>query len=151
MHRYFGSKEGLVAATVRKISDEIHKGRPDGAVSASSFAYLREHPEVARLVARSCLDGPHQLLALAAPDPKRLAAIAQAIGAALDEAGMHGIDPHLVNGVATAALLGWFAFQPLLKRGFGLPEGADDQLAALLAMLDQFLVGTASKRDKRAR
>ncbi len=149
VHRHFGSKEELVKAAVRRISDDIHRGSPDGAMSASSFAYLRTHPEIARLVARSCLDGPHQLLGLAAPTPERLAAIVAPIEAALAASGL-ALDAHLLNGLATCALLGWFAFKPLVKKGFGLPADADQQLAALLAMVDQLVV-TAAKAAKAKR
>src|SRR5438105_15303177 len=73
VHRYFGSKAGLVEAAVEQLSAEIHRGRPDrAAMSATTFSYLRAHPDVARLVARACLDGPHELLARAAPPRARL-------------------------------------------------------------------------------
>ena len=41
-----------------------------------------------------------------------------------------------MNALASAALLGWFVFQPLLKEGFGLPPDADDQLASLLELIE---------------
>src|SRR5688572_4069167 len=67
VHRYFGSKQGLVDAAVEQLSAEVHRGRPESAaMSAASFAYLRAHPELARIVARACLDGPPELLARAA-------------------------------------------------------------------------------------
>jgi AcrR family transcriptional regulator len=139
VHRYFGSKAGLVDAAVEQLSDEIHRGRPDrAAMSAASFAYLRAHPELARIVARACLDGPEELLARAAPPRARLDAIVAPLKNALYRFGLHA-DPYLLNALASAALLGWFAFQPLLREGFGLPANADDQLASLLELLDQAL------------
>src|SRR3954469_13548264 len=76
VHRYFGSKAGLVDAAVEQLSAEIHRGRADRAgMSAATFAYLRAHPELARLVARACLDGPQELLSKAAPPRARLEAI----------------------------------------------------------------------------
>jgi AcrR family transcriptional regulator len=135
VHRYFGSKAGLVDAAVEQLSGEIHRGRPDrAAMSAATFAYLREHPELARLTARACLDGPDELLARAAPPRARLEAIVAPIRKALKGAP---IDPYLLNALASATLLGWFVFQPLLRKGFGLPDDADDQLAALLDLLDR--------------
>jgi TetR/AcrR family transcriptional regulator, repressor for neighboring sulfatase len=136
VHRHFGAKDELVKAAVRQISEDIHHGSPDGTMSASTFAYLRAHPEVARLVARGCLDGPHQLLDIAAPPPERLDAIVAPIRETLERAGLGALDAHLLNGIATCALLGWFAFKPLVKKGFGLPADADDQLARLLELLD---------------
>ena len=76
VHRYFGSKAGLVDAAVEQLSAEIHRGRPDrAAMSTATFAYLRAHPELPRIVARACLDGPPELLARAAPPRARLDAI----------------------------------------------------------------------------
>jgi len=139
VHRLFGSKDGLIKAAARRVSDDIHRGSADGGMSTWSFGYLRTHPEIARLVARSCLDGPAELLAAGAPTPERLEEIVAPIRAALDARGAGFIDANLVNGLATCALLGWFAFKPLLKKGFGLPADADDQLAVLLALVDNFV------------
>jgi AcrR family transcriptional regulator len=138
VHRYFGSKQGLIDAAVEQLSAEVHRGRPDrAAMSAVTFSYLRAHPELARIVARACLDGPPELLARAAPPPARLEAIVAPIRAALSRVGATHIDPHLLNALASAALLGWFVFQPLLQKGFGLSADADDQVARLLEMLDR--------------
>jgi TetR/AcrR family transcriptional regulator, repressor for neighboring sulfatase len=142
VHRYFKTKDALLAAAIAHLSAEAHRAGPDAALTASSFAYLRGHPELVQLVARACLDGPDELLAIAAPTPDRLEAIAARIRLALARAHLdRAVDAHLVNAFATAALLGWFTFQPLLRRGYGLPADADDRLAALLAMLDQLVAG----------
>lgn len=140
VHRYFKTKDALLSAAIAHLSTEAHRAGPDDALTASSFAYLRGHPQLVTLVARACLDGPDELLAIAAPAPARLEAIATRIRAALARAHLeHAVDAHLINAFATAALLGWFAFQPLLRRGYGLPDDADDRLAALLAMLDRLV------------
>ena len=137
VHRYFGSKAGLVDAAVAQLSEEIHRGRPDrAAMSAAAFAYLRARPDLARIVARACLDGPPQLLARAAPTPARLEAIVRPIKKGLASMGARHVDAYVLNALASAALLGWFVFQPLLKKGFGLGPDADDQLASLLELLD---------------
>lgn len=139
VHRYFGSKAALVDAAVEQLSAEIHRGRSDRAgMSAPTFAYLRAHPELARITARACLDGPPELLERAAPPPARLEAIVAPIKKALKGAP---IDPYLLNALASATLLGWIVFQPLLQKGFGLPADADDQLAALFDLLDRFVDG----------
>jgi TetR/AcrR family transcriptional regulator, repressor for neighboring sulfatase len=141
VHRHFGSKAGLVAAAVAELSAEVHRGSPDHAARrAATFAYFRAHPDLPRLVARACLDGPAELLAHAAPPPARLAEIVRPIRRALEQAGASElVDPHVVNALASAALLGWFLFRPLLKRGFGLPADADEQLEGLLARVDALL------------
>ena len=145
VHRYFGSKQGLIDAAVEQLSAEIHAGRPDrAAMSAATFSYLRAHPELALLVARACLDGPKEILAKAAPPRARLDDIVKPLEAALERANAGSIDPYLVNAVASATLLGWFLFKPLLKKGFGLPHDADDQLLQILELLDGF-VEAASK------
>jgi AcrR family transcriptional regulator len=152
VHRYFGGKDELVTAAIRSISSDVHRAGPGGAMSASSFAFLREHPELVQLVARACLDGPAELLAIAAPSPDRLETITDQLRAALERVRMDKmIDAHLANAFATAALLGWFTFRPLLRRGFGIPPDADDQLAKLLATLDRFVVATphAQTRTKK--
>jgi len=135
VHRYFGSKAGLVDAAVEQLSAEIHRGRPDrAAMSASTFGYLRAHPELARLVARACLDGPHELLARAAPPRARLDAIVAPIRKKIP-----GVDPYVINALASAMLLGWFVFKPLLQKGFGLPGDADEQVAAICENLDRLV------------
>jgi AcrR family transcriptional regulator len=140
VHRYFGSKQGLIDAAVEQLSTEIHAGRPERAgMSATTFAYLRTHPGVALLVARACLDGPKELLAKAAPPRARLDDIVEPIRTALARVNARTVDPYLANAVASAALLGWFAFKPLLKKGFGLPNDADDQFLELLERLDTFV------------
>ncbi len=140
IHRYFGSKEGLLRAAVRSLSDEIHRGTPAGpGMSAWSFAFLRERPELARVLARVCLDGPRDLLEEASPRAEDLARIVAPIRTMLDNLGLAGVDPHVLNALATSAFLGWFVFHPFLREGFGLPEDAEDQLAGLLTLLDGWL------------
>src|SRR5262245_34914262 len=70
VHRHFGSKEALVREAVTQVAAELHlaHGRP----GVRAFAVLRERPQLARLVARVCLDGPADLLAIAAPPRVRL-------------------------------------------------------------------------------
>lgn len=142
VHRHFGSKQGLVRAAVERLSAEIHAGHAERpGMSAWTFSYLRERPELARVAARSCLDGPPEIVEHAAPSPERLEAIVAPLRAMLQRMGLaQAIDPHVLNGLATAALLGWFVFEPMLRHGFGLPADADDQLQAALARLDTMVV-----------
>jgi TetR/AcrR family transcriptional regulator, repressor for neighboring sulfatase len=145
VHRHFGSKAALVQAAARRISDEIHRGHAHGAMSATTFAYLRGHPEIARVMARACLDGPTELTALAAPSPERLAEIVAPIRRALARAGLDDtIDPHVLNALFSAMFLGWFVFQPMLAHGFGLPADADDRVADLMALVDALLPAGAA-------
>jgi AcrR family transcriptional regulator len=144
VHRYFGSKAALVEAAVQQVSEELHRGTPEHAgMSAATFATLRQRPELARLVARACLDDLKDLLGPAAPPRVRLEEIVRPIRAAAERAGAKDVDPYLLNALASSALLGWFVFKPLLEKGFGLRKDADDQLAALLARLDALVVGLA--------
>lgn len=141
VHRHFGSKQNLVRAAIRELSEEIHRGDPvNRGLSAWSFDYLRRHPEIALVVARACLDGPRDLLALAAPPRDRLEAIVAPIGAMLAGFGLEGeVDPYLINALASVAFLGWVVFGPLVRTGFGLPPDADEQLVGLLRRLDDLL------------
>src|SRR5437763_10922665 len=64
VHRHFGSKEGLIRAAVERAARMVYTS--DTPARASwFFERLREHPELAILVARACLDGPAELLAIA--------------------------------------------------------------------------------------
>ena len=140
VHRYFGSKAELVAAAAQSLSAELHARDPlTAGMSAATFARLRKRPAIARLTARACLDGPRELLTLASPPRERLDEIVAPIREGLARAGLAQVDPYLLNALASAALLGWFAFKPLLEKGFGLPKRADDQLAALLQLVDRVL------------
>jgi TetR/AcrR family transcriptional regulator, repressor for neighboring sulfatase len=141
VHRHFGSKDDLVRAAARRLSEELHGGDPvQRGMSASSFAQLRARPELARVVARACLDGPGVVLEQAAPSPERLEELVAPVRRALERLGFgEAVDPYVLNGLATAALLGWFVFKPLLGDGFGLSADADDRVAALLERLDAVL------------
>jgi hypothetical protein len=90
------------------------------------------------MVARACLDGPHDVLALAAPTPERLEAIVAPIRAWLARLGLgQEINPHVVNALGTSALLGWFVLRPFLAASYGLPEDADDQVAEIARVIDR--------------
>jgi AcrR family transcriptional regulator len=140
VHRYFGSKEALVRAAVRRFSERLHEGDPvQKGVSASSFQLLRRHPELALVVARSCLECPGDFLRHAAPPPERLEEIVAPIRGALEHLGAGDVDPHVVNVLAASALLGWFVFKPLFRTGFGLPRDADERVHDLLRRVDDLL------------
>jgi len=136
VHRHFGSKGGLVREAVARLSRRFHEDARPG-LSARSFALLAEQPDLPIVLARACLDGPVDLLALAAPPPERLARLVEPMRALLP-----GLDPHVANGLGTAALLGWFVFRPLLARGYGLPADADAQVARIVEAVDALLTGT---------
>jgi TetR/AcrR family transcriptional regulator, repressor for neighboring sulfatase len=140
VHRYFGSKAALIDAAVAQLSAELHRGNPEGRTSATTFDMLLRQPEIAQLVARACLDPEPDILRAAAPPRARLDEIVAPIGRALTAAGVT-LDPYVANALASAALLGWVFFRPLLKHGFGLPPDADKQLRDALAKLDALLSG----------
>jgi TetR/AcrR family transcriptional regulator, repressor for neighboring sulfatase len=138
VHRHFGSKEGLLRAAVAQLGRDLHAGSRSG-LTSRTFAFLRRYPWVARVAARACLDGPHDLLPLAAPTQEELFEILFPLQRAADALG---VKPATLNALATAALIGWFVFRPLLEN-YGLPADADDQVARLAALADQL----ASSRD----
>jgi AcrR family transcriptional regulator len=137
VHRYFGSKEALVRAAVERISDRVYAGFPGRGQSTWFFAMMRANPSIAAIVARACLDGPHDLLAAAAPPPAIIEQIVARVRATLERSPLAGaIDPALLNAFFTSAMLGWFTFRPLFEQGYGVPADADDQLAAIIARID---------------
>ncbi|HTJ47616.1 MAG TPA: helix-turn-helix domain-containing protein [Kofleriaceae bacterium] len=146
VHRHFGSKDGLIRAAVKRAASVVYT---DETPPRTRWFYdrLREHPELAILVARACLDGPSELLAIAAPPPALLEQLADRITPALRRLGMRPGDAHVVNALVTSALLGWFVFRPMLEAGYKLPARADDSLAQTIALLDHLLdANSASPR-----
>jgi AcrR family transcriptional regulator len=137
VHRHFGSKDGLARAALERITARVFDEAKPG-LSARSFAALAEDPTVPLVVARACLDGPADLLAGAAPPASRLTALVAPMGRLLARLGFDA-DAHVVNGLGTCALLGWFVFRPLLAQGYGLPPDADEQVERLVAALDRLL------------
>jgi TetR/AcrR family transcriptional regulator, repressor for neighboring sulfatase len=136
VHRHFGSKQALVRAAVARISDEIHADAGPG-LSSRSFETVRRHPALARALARACLDGPADVVALAGPRPAELDAIVAPVREALERAGLaRRVDAHVLNAFIASGLVGWFVFRPLL-RAYGIPRDADDRLAELMRLLDE--------------
>jgi AcrR family transcriptional regulator len=148
VHRYFGSKEGLLREATRRVSTRLlESSRTEKGLGARWYELLRREPELAVIVARCCLDGPHDLLSEMAPPPAELAEIVRPLREALERMGLGGeVDPYLVNAFFTSALLGWFVFRPLFEAGYRLPRRADDRLAKLLQLLDA-AVGAGSNRS----
>lgn len=145
IHHYFGSKEGLIRAVAGEISSDVYKSYTDYPSAATFFQLMRERPALAAAVARLSLDGPKDLLEQAAPPDFHLDKTIERIQALTDKfPPAKEIDGYVLNGFLAAAMLGWFAFKPLLELGYRLPDDADDQLAKLLAMLDQLLDGSVA-------
>src|SRR5262249_32557341 len=132
-------KDGLVRAALARSAERVHADARPG-LSARSFAVLRENPLLPIVVARTCLDGPRDLLALAAPPPARLAALVDPMRRLLAGLGLD-VDAHVANALGTAALLGWFVFRPLFDRGYGLPKKADAEVERLVKAVDGLLGG----------
>jgi len=137
VHRHFGSKDGLVRAALARSAERVHADARPG-LSARSFAVLRENPLLPVVVARTCLDGPRDLLKLAAPPPARLAELVAPMRRLLAALGLD-VDAHVANALGSAALLGWFVFRPLFEKGYGLPKKADKEVERLVAALDRLL------------
>jgi AcrR family transcriptional regulator len=143
VHRYFGSKDGLVREAMQRTNARIYAALQPGSRSELCHALLQANPEVARIVARCCLDGPRDLLALAGPPAGALEAYVEPVRRALRLLGLEGqLDPYVVNAMAVSALLGWFVFRPLLDAGFGLPPDADEHGARLARLLDALIEGS---------
>ncbi len=146
IHRHFGSKDRLIRAAVEHAAKQVYG--TDAPARASWFVErLREHPEMATLVARACRDGPRALLRHAAPPPALLEALMARLAPVVARLpplpGMRRPDPRVVNALWTAAILGWHVFRPVLDAGFDLPDDADDQLAALVGALDRLVDAAA--------
>jgi AcrR family transcriptional regulator len=143
VHRYFGSKEALVREALSRTSAQVHAVDPfERGMTAWSWALVRERPELARVLARMCLDGPKDLLAHAAPPPERIDAFVAPVRALLERAGLAGqVDPYLLNALGCATLLGWAIFRPLLDAGWKVPPDADEQLARLAPLVDALMAG----------
>src|SRR5687767_12590248 len=113
VHRHFGSKQALVRAAVARISDEIHRDAGAG-LSSRSFETVRRHPALARALARACLDGPADVVALAGPSAAQLEEIVAPVRAALERAGLaRRVDARVLNAFVAAGLVGWVVFRPL--------------------------------------
>ena len=140
IHHYFGSKDGLIRAVASEISTDVYKSYSEYPSAATFFQLMRERPALAAAVARLCLDGPKDLLEQAAPPEFHLDKAIERINAAAENLPVaKAVDPYVLNGALAAAMLGWFAFKPLLELGYKLPDDADDQLVKLLTVLDQLL------------
>ena len=145
VHRHFGSKDGLIRAAVERAARTVYV---DGTPARASwfFQRLREHPELAILVARACLDGPSDLLAIAAPPPELLRRVAERLRPLTAPLGQLGVDAYLANALWTCALLGWFVFRPMIEVGYKLPARPDDTLAFAIAHLDDLVDRMLSRR-----
>lgn len=138
VHRHFGSRDNLIRAATSRVAQEIHEGYPDGtSATAATFRYLRERPELVRVLAQACLDHQTDLLEAASPRPERLCAVVDAARELLDALELPvAPDPAVLHAYAVSSILGWLLFRPLLAAGFGLPDGADEHVEGLLALLD---------------
>ena len=110
-----------------------------------SHALFRDRPDLARVVARCCLDGPHDVLRFAALPPKTRREILRDIRAALARVGLEEIvDARVANALIVAGLIGWTVFRPLLDASFDLPKDADERLAKIASLVDSMLMGGAA-------
>jgi AcrR family transcriptional regulator len=138
VHRYFGSKDGLIREAIVRTNERVNSGRRPQQHSLWFYRLLERSPEIARVLARCCLDGPRDLLPLAAPPPEVLERYVRPLREGLERLGLAGrIDPYVLNAMGVAALLGWVVFRPLFEAGFGLPEGAQLKGAEVARMLDE--------------
>lgn len=151
VHRYFGSKENLVRESIARTNARISADIPRAGTAGWTFDLLRTHPELARILARCCIDGPHDLLAAAKPPPDRVELHSFQIGEALARFGLPGItDPHVLNALGLAAMLGWIVFRPLFDAGYRLPPDADARIEAIIDLIDSVVFAPPPTEPPRA-
>lgn len=137
VHHYFGSKEDLVRAAIRRGAARLYDGQPADLRTGYTFRFLRQNPGLVRGLARIVLDGPGDLLEDLAPPRERLDGWIGQLEAQLAARGLAGtFDAPTLNAFVVAALMGWWTFRPLLAAAFRVPEDADDAIAGWLAQLD---------------
>lgn len=146
VHRYFGSKDGLLREAVLRntevLNERILTAHRDSGYTLLAYEILRERPDLAKVGARCCLDGPQDLLDLAAPSAERLERGVEPVRRLLANLGAgEQLSPYVLNALGCAALLGWFIFRPLLERGYNLPPDADDQVGRIASFLDALMAG----------
>jgi AcrR family transcriptional regulator len=140
VHRYFGSKENLVRDAIARTNARVSANIPEVATTRWTYDLLRENPELARILARCCLDGPRDLLAAAKPPADRVELHSFQIGEALTRFHLSGmIDPKVVNALGLAAILGWIVFRPLFDAGYRLPADADRNVETLIDLVDDII------------
>ncbi len=145
VHHYFGSKEGLIREAVIRTSRRMAEEHGPGVNVGWTFDFFRQNPGLAQVAARVCLDGPHDLLPLAAPPREIVEARTALVRRAMARLGVPEIvDPRIVNAWVAAAILGWFALRPLLRAGWDLPADADERIARALALIDAIVGGAAA-------
>ncbi len=142
VHRHFGSKDALVREAIRRTNERIRSEHPALGQTRWTAALLRNRPEIARILARCCLDGPRDLLPLAAPPPDVLETYVAPVRAAMARLGLGDADDaYVINAAGCAALLGWVILRPLFESGWGLPADTDERFARIAAILDRLLDG----------
>ena len=140
VHRYFGSKDRLIREAVVRTNLRLHAERPLSGQTVWFHGLLERNPEIARILARCCLDGPMDLLPLAAPPPEALEAYVRPVRQALARLGVgDGLVVYVVNAMGVAALLGWVVFRPLFEAGFAVPAGAEEKARDVARLLDELL------------
>jgi AcrR family transcriptional regulator len=140
IHHYFGSKDGLIRAVAEEISAEIYQSYTDAPTATHFYNLLRERPALAAACARLCLDGPHEALQQAAPPREHVEKTVGQVERFGQRLGMPpAFDGWTVNGFFAAAILGWFAFRPLLEAGYLLPDDADERMGRLMNAIDALL------------
>lgn len=144
IHHYFGSKDGLIRTVAEEVSAEVYKSYTDAPTATHFYNLLRERPALAVACARLCLDGPHEALERAAPPREHVEKTVKEVERFGKRIGMPpSFDGWVVNGFFAAAILGWFAFRPLLEAGYRLPEDADERIGELMRAIDALLASAA--------
>jgi TetR/AcrR family transcriptional regulator, repressor for neighboring sulfatase len=124
LHRHFGSKRQLLAATLQHLADSGAKLRESGAPAEQLAAAQELH---ARVMVRSTLDGfPIEELQKRFPAMERF----------LEQVRSGHTDEHrarLVAAHAMALQFGWGLMAPTLRAAFGLHDLSDAEVRAAVA------------------
>ena len=143
VHHYFASKENLLAVAVRRSAVRLYDGQPEALQAGYTFRFFRENADLIRILARVVLEGSPELLTHLAPPPARFDGWIEQLTQVLQRVGLSSeVDPVILNALSVAAMMGWVAFQPLLREAFRVGEGADDELQRWLDRLDAFAAAT---------
>jgi TetR/AcrR family transcriptional regulator, repressor for neighboring sulfatase len=124
LHRHFGSKRQLLAATLQHLADSGAKLRESGAPAEQLAAAQELH---ARVMVRSTLDGfPIEELQKRFPAMERF--LEQVRSGHTDERRARLVAAH-----AMALQFGWGLMAPTLRAAFGLDDLSDAEIRAAVA------------------
>ena len=148
VHRYFGTRDELIGATIRaeveaasrRTGPEVETADPRERIRRVLRYYLTEGRTSVLLVARAELAGlaPEALLAPGAP--RALGLVTDELASLQAQGSRPRHDPALLGAVAGAALMGFVTVAPWLMTGVGLaPEDFEARLDEIVDIVVDLL------------